>query len=54
MGELFEEHLKVFGVKPVITGINFHNQDDIIDGIEKAIETGVPYVEDDVEDGIIV
>jgi hypothetical protein len=54
MDELFEEHLKVFGVKPVITGINFHNQDDIVDGIEEAIKTGIPYVEEDVEDGLIV
>jgi hypothetical protein len=54
MDEAIKDHIEMFGVKPVITGINFHNQDDIIDGIEQAIEKGTPYVEPDIEKGVFV
>lgn len=54
MDEAIKEHVEIFGVRPVITGINYHDQDSIIDGIEEAIEKGIPYVELDVEKGVIV
>ena len=41
------EHIKKFGVEPVIIGINWSNLDAIIDGIEKALETNKPYDEHD-------
>ncbi len=44
-------HKETFGVEPVITGINWDNPDAVIEGIDNAIETGVPYVEDEPPEG---
>lgn len=49
--DLIQEHISVFGVEPVITGINFADQEAIWEAIEQAIEDGVPYVEQELQDG---
>lgn len=48
-----EDHVTVFGVKPVFTGINaFSSEEEIIARIDAAIAKGEPYVEEDVPDGV--
>jgi len=52
-GDIVQLHIDKFGVEPVITGINFSTSDEIQAGIIEAIESGVPYVEQEVPDGIV-
>ena len=47
--DLIQAHVDAFGVEPVITGINFWDPTITWDGVEQAIEDGVPYVEQEVE-----
>lgn len=49
--DLIQEHIDIFGVEPVITGINFHDPELIWEGIERAIDEGVPYVEAEPDTG---
>lgn len=46
-------HVELFGVEPVITGINFRDSDELIDKIADAIANGVPYVEEEVPEGML-
>lgn len=50
INDLIQDHIDKFGVAPVITGINFADQETIWEGIEQAIENGVPYVEKELQD----
>ena len=43
--QLTKEHIQKFNVEPIVIGINWDNIDAIIDGIEKALETDIPYDE---------
>lgn len=49
-----EDHVAVFGVKPVFTGINAFSssEEEIIARIDAAIAKGEPYVEEDVPDDV--
>ncbi len=49
-----EDHVTVFGVEPVFTGINAFSssEEEIIARIDAAIAKGEPYVEEDVPDGV--
>jgi len=47
MDKYFEEHFKVFGVAPVIIGLNWDDEGATIDGIVDAIDNGQPYSEID-------
>ena len=50
---VINEHIALFGVEPVFTGINaFASEEEIIANIDAAIRKGEPYVEDDVPDGV--
>lgn len=51
--DIVELHVKKFGVEPVITGLNYTKSGDIEDLIIEAIESGVPYVEQEVPDGVV-
>jgi len=48
--DIVKMHVQKFGVKPKITGINFHESLDVYDKILEAIENGKPYTEPDVPD----
>jgi hypothetical protein len=43
---LIQDHIDKFGVAPVITGVNFSEPEKIWEGIEQAIEDGIPYEEE--------
>ena len=45
-------HIDKFGVEPIVTGINYAISGDIEDLILEAIAAGVPYVEQEVPDGV--
>mgnify|MGYP001026028035 CR=1 FL=1 len=49
---LVKLHLNKFGVEPYITGINWNQPDLIEEGIIKAIESGQPYVEEELPPGV--
>jgi hypothetical protein len=51
--DLFALHLEQFGVEPVITGINASISGDLIERIIDALETGVPYIEQEVPEGVL-
>ncbi len=51
--ELVRLHLEKFGVEPFITGINWNQPDLIEKGIIKAIESGQPYVEEELPQGTV-
>ena len=51
---LVKEHVKKFGVEPVITGMMFEESGSIVERMEEALKTGVPYVEQNVPDGAII
>lgn len=46
-------HKEKFGVEPVITGINSQSSGDLDAKIVKAIQSGIPYVEQEVPDGLL-
>ena len=50
---LVKLHLNKFGVGPYITGINWNQPDLIEEGIIKAIESGQPYVEEELPQGTV-
>ena len=50
---LVRMHLEKFGVEPFITGINWNQPDLIEKGIIKAIESGQPYVEEELPPGTV-
>lgn len=52
--DVFKMHVEEFGVEPVVTGANFWESDNIIEFLLEAIDSGVPYVEDDVPKRIII
>ena len=45
-------YFEVFGVEPVITGINYGDSDSLTDRLFEAIMTEVPYVEQELPEGI--
>ncbi len=51
--DLFALHLEQFGVEPVITGINASISGDLIERIIDALETGVPYTEQEIPEGAL-
>jgi len=51
--EIVRMHVELFGVEPIITGVNFRDSDELIDKILQAIEDNIPYVEKDVENGVL-
>ncbi len=51
--ELARLHLEKFGVEPFITGINWNRPNLIEKGIIKAIESGQPYVEEELPPGTV-
>ena len=48
--EIVKMHVQRFGVKPRITGINFHESLDVYEKILESIEDGKPYIEPNVPD----
>lgn len=50
---IIDLHIKKFGVEPIITGINFNDSLDVFENILQAIEDGVPYIEKDVQEGVL-
>ena len=51
--DIVDLHVQKFGVEPVITGLNYARSMEIEDLIVEAIESGVPYVEQEVPEGIV-
>lgn len=51
--DIVQLHIDKFGVEPIITGLNYAISGQIEDLILEAIESGVPYVEQDVPDGVV-
>ena len=45
---------KKFGFYPVITGIEFFNDEPLIVRVLRAIDEGKPYIEDPVPDGAVI
>ena len=52
--DVLKMHRELFGVEPVITGIEFFNDTPLIERILNAIEAGTPYIEDEVPDGTLI
>lgn len=46
--QIIQEHVEAFGVEPVITGAEFSSSGDIDLKILRAIEIGIPYVEEEL------
>lgn len=46
-------HIERFGVEPVITGASFFDGDLTV-AILGAIDSGVPYVDKEVPDGVVI
>lgn len=51
--DIVDLHVQKFGVEPVITGLNYTRSMEIEDLIVEAIESGVPYVEQEVPEGVV-
>ena len=51
--KIVKEHIDAFGVAPVITGAEFSSAGDIDLKILRAIEIGVPYVEEEVPKDVV-
>jgi len=51
--DVYDLHLKEFGVEPVITGINYNQSDKILEMILMAVIKGIPYIEQDVPEGVM-
>lgn len=52
--DVLKLHLKTFGVEPIFTGIEFHDSENLIESIIESIEKGVPYVQKDVPEGVLI
>lgn len=52
--DIIKMHVDKFGVEPVITGINFHISDDVLDLILQSVLDGIPYVEQEVADSVSI
>ncbi len=52
--DVVQLHIDKFDVEPVITGINFHDSDNIVMWVIEAIEKGEPYFEDKVPGGTVI
>ncbi len=51
--DVIQMHIDKFWVEPDFSGINAGNKDfDYIGAILDAIDAGIPYAEEDVEDGV--
>ena len=50
--DIIQMHIDKFGVEPIVTGINYAVSGDIEDLILEAIAAEVPYVEQEVPDGV--
>jgi hypothetical protein len=50
--DIIQMHIDKFGVEPIVTGINYAISGDIEDLILEAIAAEVPYVEQEVPDGV--
>ena len=51
--DVYDLHLKEFGVEPVITGINYNQSDKILEMILMAVIKGSPYIEQEVPEGVM-
>lgn len=51
--DLIQLHKEKFGVEPVITGIASQSSGDLDAKIVKAIQSGIPYIEQEVPEGIL-
>ena len=49
--EILQKYRERFGEEPHFTGINF-DQEFPIEAIWAAIQTGIPYIEDEIPEGI--
>lgn len=49
---IYDLHLEVFGVEPVVTGINYAESGSLVERLIEAIQVGVPYVEQPVPEGV--
>ena len=54
MQRLIQLHIEKFGVEPVITGARRFDDSLITERIANAIESGKPYIEPPVEDGVLI
>lgn len=52
--DIVNEHIKKFGVEPVVTGANCWDDTPLDIRVLKAIESGQPYVEDTVPEDELV
>ena len=50
--DIVKLHIDIFGVEPVITGINYNKSEDTDLKILEAIETGIPYIEQKIPEGV--
>ncbi len=50
--QLRELHKEKFGQYPIVTGIKFAGSGDLIDRVVDALETGIPYIEQEIPKGI--
>lgn len=50
--DIIQMHIDKFGVEPIVTGINYAISGDIEELILEAIAAEVPYVEQEVPDGV--
>jgi hypothetical protein len=51
--DIVQLHLQKFGVAPVITGIDAQESGDLDLKILYAIESGVPYIEQEIPEGVL-
>lgn len=50
--DVVQLHIDTFGVEPEITGVNYWESDILVERLVEAINSGVPYVEKEVETGV--
>jgi hypothetical protein len=50
--DIVKLHIDVFGVEPVITGINYNKSENTDLKILEAIEIGIPYIEQEIPEGV--
>jgi hypothetical protein len=46
-------HKEEFGFEPVITGINAQKSDTLFDRVLDSIDKGIPYIEQEVPEGVL-